>query len=198
MFRLLLLSFLITFSSAFVFGQGDFMVLKKRSKSIQYFWKDSYIAFQLKDLRWVKGIITNIGKDSFDLKIEIIRYSLMGSDTVHYGGYHYAISEIYAMPKKGVQVDYIQNRFQINKSGGHQHWYWIKSGWIFRVGAIGYAVLNVANGIIKNDFSTTGSKLGIAAGVFLVGVLLHGIYTTTFRLGNKYHLESVGTSNKPK
>ena len=76
------------------------------------------------------------------------------------------------MSKKGVQIDYIGDRFRITTDGGHKHWYWIKSGWIFRVGAAGYAALSITNGLIKNDFAFAGSKLGIAAGVLLAGVIL--------------------------
>lgn len=62
----------------------------------------------------------------------------------------------------------MNGRFQITTSGGHVHWYWIKSGWIFRVGAGGYAVLDVANGLIRSNFSLSGSKLGTAAAIILV------------------------------
>jgi len=96
------------------------------------------------------------------------------------------------MPKKGVLIDYKNGQFQIMTSAGHQHWYWIKSGWIFRVGAVGYAGLNIANGLIKNDFSISESRtqLGTTVAVFLVGVLLHKTYKQTLRLGKKYHIET--------
>ncbi|MEO6723318.1 MAG: hypothetical protein ABIN67_23325 [Ferruginibacter sp.] len=172
------------------FSQKDFLVLKKKNRPIEYFWTNSYIAFQLKNEQWVKGIITKIDSDSFYLKVEIIRQSLTRSDTVHFSGYHYAISDIYAMPKRGVLIDYKNDRFQISTSGGHQHWYWVKSGWIFRAVPIGYTALNVANGIIKNDFTFSGSRFGIAAAVFLGGMILHRVYKVTFRIGKKYHIES--------
>jgi hypothetical protein len=190
--KLLLSAFLISLSTL-SFAQHDYFVLKKRNKTVQHFWKDSYITFQLKDGQWVKGIITNIKKDSFELKIERITYSMMGSDTVHFSGFHYALSDIYAMPGKGLKIDYINGGFKVNKSAGHVHWYWVKSGWLFRTGAIGYTVLHIANGII-NDLSFSGINLGIAAGVFIAGVVLHKIYKPIFRLGTKYHMESVSTS----
>jgi len=86
----------------------------------------------------------------------------MRNDTTYISGFHFTIADVYAMPKKGVQIDYINNCYQITMSGGHVHWYWVKSGWIFRVGAAGYAALNVVNGIIQNNFSFTGSHLGIS------------------------------------
>ena len=75
------------------------------------------------------------------------------------------------------------------------HWYWIKSGWIFRVGAAGYAGLNIANGIIDNNFSFSGGKLGIAAVIFLGGVVLHKTYKPTFRIRKKYHFEILKISD---
>ena len=170
-----MLTALLIFFTALAFAQYDFIVLKKRNKSVQYFWKDSYIAFQLKDGQWIKGIITRIEKDFFYLRIEKISHSLMGPDTVHFSGFQYAISDIYAIPKKGLQIDYMNGRFEVNRGAGHVHWYWIKSGWIFRAGAIGYAVLNVSNGLLKKDLSVSGKGFGIAAGVFSGGVVLSNL-----------------------
>jgi hypothetical protein len=99
---------------------------------------------------------------------------------------------VYAIPKRGVLLDYKDGKFQISGSGGHQHWYWIKSGWLFRVVGAGYAGLIVANSLIDSDLSISDSKtqLGLAAGVFLVGVLLKKIYKLTIRTGKKYHMET--------
>ena len=121
----------------------------------------------------------------------IIDYTFTGPDTVYYEPLDLVCSDVYAMPKKGVLIDYINGSYRISKSGGHVHWYWIKSGWIFRVGAIGYAALNIANGIIYNNFSFKGSNLGIAAGIFLFGELLKYLYNPTLTLGKKYHLETI-------
>ena len=195
MVKLYLLLFFTACSSSLC-AQNDVLVLKKGSKIIQYFYKDAYISFQLKNAEWMKGFITKIENDSFYFTKEIVRYYTMGSDTVRYTGYHFALSDVYALPKKGVQIDYIGDRFKITMNGGHQHWYWIKSGWIFRTGAAGYAALSVANGLIKNNFAFTGSRLGIAAGVFLAGVLLKKTYKLTHQLGKKYHFETIKISGK--
>lgn len=195
MVKLYLLLF-FTACCSLLCAQNDVLVLKKGSKIIQYYYKDAYISFQLKNAEWMKGFITKIENDSFYFTKEIVRYYTMGSDTVRYTGYHFALSDVYALPKKGVQIDYIGDRFKITMNGGHQHWYWIKSGWIFRTGAAGYAALSVANGLIKNNFAFTGSRFGIAAGVFLAGVLLKKTYKLTHQLGKKYHLETIKISGK--
>jgi hypothetical protein len=193
-----LIAFLLLCSSA-LYSQQDFFVFKKRNKTIASFRKDYYIAFQLKNRDWHTGFITKIQNDSFFIKSMVVRYSLtglMGSDTVYYPVQPFALTDVYAMPKRGVQVDYIDGRFQITTEGGHQHWYWIKSGWLFRVGGAGYAGLNVINGLIKNDLSLSGSKLGIAAGLFAGGVLLKHTYKLTLRLKKKYHLQFIKISDQ--
>ena len=139
----------------------------------------------------MKGILTKIEKDSFYLKTEIIANDLFRNDTSYYSGYHYAISDIYALPKRGLQIDYLNGRYQINRGAGHMHFYWVKSGLLFRAGALTYTAVDLANGLIKNNFTFSGSKYGIAAAVFLGGVIMHKVYKVTYRMGKKYYLEVV-------
>ncbi|MEP7143227.1 MAG: hypothetical protein ABI707_10175 [Ferruginibacter sp.] len=181
---------LLTFCFLPAYPQHDFFVFKKKKETIASFRKDSYIAFQGKNRQWFTGYITKIENDSFYIKPMVVHYNLGSNDTVYYNIQQFTFEDVYAMPKKGIQVDYINGRFQITTSGGHVHWYWIKSGWIFLVGSVGYATLNVANGLIKNNFSSSGSKFGIAAAVFLLGGLLHYTYKPTLRLGKKYYLQT--------
>src|SRR6266498_53667 len=82
------------------YAQTGCIVLKKRQKSIQYFWKDSHISFQLRDRQWLTGIITKITPDSFYLTREIIRHNLMGTDTLHFTGLTFALKDIYGLPTK--------------------------------------------------------------------------------------------------
>jgi hypothetical protein len=195
--RPLLIGALLFYCSV-AYCQQDIFLFKKGNKTIALFTKDSYIAFQVESREWHTGYITRIQNDSFFIRPMIVRFSMMGTDTTHYGEQPFAFSDVFAMPKKGVQVDYIKDRFQITTSGGHVHWYWVKSGWIFRVGAVGYTILDVANGLIKNNFTFSGSKYGIAAAVFLFGELLHLTYTPVLKLGKKYHLLSIKVSNQHK
>jgi len=117
---------------------------------------------------------------------------LLNTDTFYYDIASFSVSDIYAMPKKGVLIDYKDGEFQVSRSGGHQHWYSIKSGWIFRVAGAAFAGLIVANSIIDSDLSISDSKtqLGIAAAVFLAGVLLKKVYKLTLKVGKKYHFET--------
>jgi hypothetical protein len=182
---------LLSFSFSFAYGQQAILVFKKKDKEIKRYWKGTTIAFQQRDKQWQKGEITRIQNDSFYIRPRVVRYSLMGTDTVHYSVRGFALTDVFAMPNKGILIDYINGRFQISKFGGHVHWYWIKSGWIFRVGAAGYAGLNVANGVVKNNFSFSESKTRLlaAAAVFLGGVLLHKHYKPYLQIDRKYRLE---------
>ncbi len=186
---ILLLSFFVSYS------QQNILIFKKGNKTTNRFWKGSFIAFQLHNNDWQKGEITRISNDSFYIRPRVIRYYLMNSDTSYYPVIGFSLSDVSAIPKKGILIDFINGRFQISTTGGHLHWYWIKSGWIFRVGAAGYAGLHIANGIINDNSTFRASNLGIAAAVFLGGVLLHRSYKPILKIGKKYHLEVYKLSN---
>jgi hypothetical protein len=183
----------VSVSFSAVCAQQHYLAFKRSNKVIERFWKGSTIAFQLYNKEWQKGEITKISNDSFYIMPVVIKYHLMGADTIRYNIAGFSIADVYAFPKKGILIDYINGRFQISRAGGHVHFFWIKSGWLFRTGAIGYAVLNIINGLLRNDFSfdENRTQLGIAAGVFLGGVLLRKMYTPVLRLGEKYHIETL-------
>ena len=153
------------------------------------YMKDSYMAFQLSTHQWYAGYIRKIQNDSFYLKPLELMYSGMHIDTLYTEPIGFSIGDVYAMPKEGVLVEYKNGNFNINMSAGHQHWYWVKSGWIFRVTAAGYAGLVLVNGIIQNDFTYSGSKLGVAAAIFAFGEILKINYKLTYRMGKKYYLD---------
>ncbi len=123
----------------------------------------------------------------------VIQYHLYGADAVRYIPRGYALMDVHALPKKGVVVDFKDDKFQIVRSGGHVHWYWIKSGWIFRAGAVGYSGLHVLNGILKNNFSFQESKTKLlaAGAVFIFGMVLKYMYNPTVRLKKSYRLETL-------
>ena len=188
---------ILSFSISLAYCQQDILVFKKKNKEIYRYWKGSTIAFQLRDKQWQKGEITKIKNDSFYIRPTVVRYSLMRTDTLHYAVRGFALTDVFAMPNKGILIDYINGSFQISRSGGHVHWYWIKSGLLFRVGAAAYAGLHIVNGLLQNNFSFSDSKTELlaAAAVFLVGVLLHMNYKPYLRVGSKYRLEILELSN---
>ena len=193
--KLTLLSILL-FSFFVNYSQQAILLFKKKNRTLESFWVGSTIAFQLRDKQWQKGEITKIQNDSFFISPVVVRYNLLTTDTFYYNIAGFSVSDIYAMPKRGVLVDYKDGEFQISKSGGHQHWYWIKSGWIFRVAGAGYAGLIVANSLIDSDLSISDSKtqLGVAAAVFLGGCV-EKAYKLTLRLGKNIILKFFNPGN---
>jgi hypothetical protein len=122
---------------------------------------------------------------------------MMGIDTVHYSIKGFALTDIWALPNRGILIDYKEGQYHVSRTGGHVHFYWVKSGWIFRVGAAGYAGLHIVNGLIKDNLSFSDSKVPLlsAAAVFLGGVLLHKHYKPYLRIGRKYRVEIIKLSN---
>lgn len=192
-----MLFFVLSFFFSTAYCQYDILILKKKNHQIQSFWEGSIIAFQLQDKEWQNGKIIKLHNDSFYIKPMVIQYNFMSIDTIYFSAMGYSLADIYAFPKKGFNIKYVNGRFRITASGSRVKWYWIKTGWVFRAGALGYAGLNTINGIIKNDFSFSQNRtqLGIAGGVLLGGILLDKIYKPTLRLGRKYHTEILKISD---
>lgn len=179
------------------YTQQSVLVLKKRQRSIQYFWKDSRITFQLKDQEWMRGILTKITADSFYLSKEIIRYSPMGNDTLHFRGFVFALKDVYALPTKKESIYYENDKVRIIP--GHEKFLWLRNGFIFQVAGAGYVGLNVINDLAHNSPPFTKknlAKLGIGAAVFLLGKLLHLRFDPYWHIGKKYHLECIVFQDK--
>lgn len=142
--------------------------------------------------QWQYGIISKVGNDSFCIQAYSIQYSLTSIDTIHYEIVPFSIGDVFAMPKEGVQIgDGIGPRnHQIIMDAGHQHFWWVKSGWIFRVAAIGYAGLNLANALIVQNQPVDWVGLSIAACVFAFGEFLKWNYHPYLKMGKKYYLKS--------
>ena len=173
------------------YSQYNFLILKKGQKSVQYYWKDSHFTFQLKDGQWLTGIITKITSDSFYLTQEIIRYNTMGSDTLHFGGFAFGIKDVFAVPTKNELIVYDHD--QVHVILGHEKFVWVRNGFIFMVIGAGYAGVSIANDLASNTppFAQDNlAGLGIAAGVFLIGVFLHFNFDPYIHLGKRYQLIS--------
>ena len=74
--------------------------------------------------------------------------------------------------------------------------YWLKSGWILRVGALGYAVLNIINSASHNELSIKNNALplSIAAAVLATGVILNKTYKPKYIVGRRYRLQVLDIS----
>ena len=187
---------LVLFCCVEINAQGV-IVLKKRQKSIQYFWKGSHITFQLKDRSWLFGVITRITPDSFYLTREIVRFSMSGTDTLHFGGFSFAFTDVYALPTKKQMTSWKND--QVKVIAGHEKFVWIRNGFIFQVAGGAYTGLNIANGLVRNEPPFAKKKLpGLAIGatIFLLGQLLHWRFDPYLHTGKKYTLQYLSFENK--
>ena len=171
-----------------IYAQKNILEFKKGRKVISRYWEGSEIAFLASDGEWEKGVIKKIKNDSIYIEPSFVSYYLMGTDTFTLNTVGFSIAGIYAMPKRGMLIDYKNGRFQINRAGGHVHFYWIKSGTLFRYGAAAYVVVSLINGINSENKITT-EELAISAGVFAFGVLLKCLYKPYHKIGKKYHFK---------
>ncbi|MES1198212.1 MAG: hypothetical protein ABUL41_02940 [Chitinophagaceae bacterium] len=106
---------ILSLSFSIAYSQQNILVFKNGNKTIARFWEGTFIAFQLKDNEWKKGEITKIQNDSIYIRPRIVHYNLMGTDTVYYNVEGFSVSDVFALPKKGVLIDYINGRFQISR-----------------------------------------------------------------------------------
>ncbi len=166
----------VLFSALRVQAQEDYVILKKGNKTIQRFVSGSYIDFRLDNYQWMSGYITAIKHDS--LFIRQFQVTTIGSisDTSTFGIFPIHINDIKAFPKQPESFEFIKN------------------GTLFMIGGGGYAVLNIANGLINNEEVFSGSnltKLGIALGVAGVGVIMNVTHSDVIKVGKKYKLQYV-------
>jgi hypothetical protein len=96
-------------------------------------------------------------------------------DTAKYGLMKFHVSEIYGMPKK-------------DNAGI------FTNGALFKLGSGAFILLNLFNTAIHNEtfFSSANvTRLGIAGGVFVLGVILGASHKTYIVLGKRYKMETI-------
>jgi len=171
-------------------AQDQILTFQKWRKIIHTYSTGSYIAFMDHDRQWQYGIITRIRKDSFYIRPYVLLVS-MKIDTMSFDLSAYSLTDIFAMPKPGVEIGDVKDskNNQVLTDAGHVHFYWIKGGWLFRVLGIGYAGLNIFNSVVTKNQPISWSGLGIAAGLFAFGEFLKLSYSPILKLGNKYSMK---------
>lgn len=172
-----------------IHAQKSILYYKKGRKTISSYFEGTTISFLLKNGDWEKGVIKKITSDSVYIQPSLVRYNLMGTDTVTFNIIGFSLADIFAIPKRGYLIDYKNGRFQINRAGGHQHFYWIKSGWLFRWGAAAYLGVAVFNGLTSKSNKVTGGDVAYSTGVFGFGVLLKYLYKPYHKIGKRYHFK---------
>ena len=99
------------------------LAFKKKAKTLSRFWEGSIIAFQLQNGQWEKGEITKLQNDSIYIKPLAIIYNFMSIDTLSIPIMGVTLADIYALPKNGVTIDYINGSFEMSKTGSKVKWY---------------------------------------------------------------------------
>ena len=176
-----LLLFIASFFTAYTYAQGDFLLLKKRNKTIQTFYTGYYITFRTKSKEWISGYINTMANDTLHLKpFELVRYingwGIPAVDTLWHNKKKIAVKDIDAFERLDQSVNYI------------------KDGTILQVIGAGYILLNVINTWSSGDQlfdNNNGTKLAIAAAVFAVGTLMHQSRNPYLQVGRKYRLQYV-------
>jgi hypothetical protein len=195
MTKIYLLILMSLLSSSHSLAQEDFFMFKKRNKTIATYRVGSYIAFQLKNKQLQNGVISKIQNDSFYVKPYYVKYNLTFTDTIRFETQSFAISDIYAMPKKGMQIDWKEGKYRIRTNAGHVHFFWIKGGYLFRALGLGLFTTNVTNELIKNKnpFAKDNlPNLALYSSFYLFGKTLKWLYKPTLRIGKKYRVDYVG------
>ncbi len=179
-----ILSAVLVFCSISAKAQQDFVVLKKRNKTIETFFTGSYISFLINKNNSVSACIKQIKNDSLLLKpfYEVVRgnpLGLMYTDTIWQPNFKIAVTNIYAFPRTNKSFEYIKN------------------GTIFQIGSAGYVLLNVINALSNNNklFDADNStRLGFAAGIFSIGEAMHLLRLPVLVIGKKYKLQYIRLS----
>jgi hypothetical protein len=165
----------------FIHAQSGFLLLKKRHKTIETFYKGSYINFKTDKDEWIDAHINDIANDTLYLKrFELVHYidawGMPAQDTLWGRQIKIAIKNIAAFPQKDRSLGYIRN------------------GAILQIAGAGYIILNVINTLSAGDAlfeDNNAMRLGIAAAVFAIGTLIRTSHSTELRLGRKYKLQYV-------
>lgn len=177
---------LIVCCSKKVFGQEDFLMLRKKGIVTQSYFVGSYLQCQLTNLQWVEGKIKKIVNDSLYVELMAVQqvanyWGLPTIDTLRYGLLKLSLKDIRALPNKerGIGI--------------------IKDGTLFTIGAGAYIGLNLANGLLLKG-EEIGSQqnitnLSIAGCIFLFGKILHWSHPATLVLAKKYQLSTSTTIN---
>src|SRR5579875_1889364 len=140
---------LLFFCAATASAQKNFLVFKKRNKTIALYTQNTYITFLLKNEGWITGYITRVQHDSFYVKPMVVRYQLMGIDTVYFEVLPVALADVFAMPRKGAQMVFVNDEPKM--TSGNEHWVWFKNGWLFMIAGGGYTILNATNTLLQKE-----------------------------------------------
>lgn len=172
-----------------VLGQSQLLTLVKKGRLVKTYATGDYISFLDRSQEWQYGILNKIWKDSFSIKPYLLRAGTL--DTIGFSNYYYSLTDIFAMPKQGIQIEDVQgsNSHQINRAAGHVHFFWVKGGWLFRAFGLGYSGLHIFNSLLVSHQPISLPAVGYPAAVFLFGEFLKYNYKPYVRVSKKYYFK---------
>jgi hypothetical protein len=179
------------FIAVTVTAQNDFLMLKKRHKVVERYYVGSLFTFQNEYGQWLSGVITKINRDSFYFTQYIIHYYMTGPDTTRYSGFIFAVRDIKVLPRTNESVVYRGEQTVVVP--GKEKFIWVRNGTLFQILGGGYVTLNVINSLGEGESPFAADnigKLGIGAGVFLLGTFMHMRFDEYIHLGKKYRLQT--------
>lgn len=162
-------------------AQSGVLVFKEKNRTIRNWTAGDFIHFQYVTTQWIDAKIKHIASDSIFLNCFITRQvpNLFGFptiDTSWLGPLNMHVSEIIGMPGNPYKSGIFSN------------------GTLFKMGSAGYIFLNLFNSIQRNEQIFSGNNLqslGIASGVFMVGVLQSLKYKSHVRIRKKYSMQII-------
>jgi hypothetical protein len=173
------------FISCYCFAQdNDFFLLKKRSGATEKsFYRGTYISFITAGNESYSGFIKKVAKDSVWVEYREVVNAMTSiggfiSDTITYEARRFAVKDI----------RYIQK----DEKGFEQ----VAPGGLLKLGGAGYILLHTINGLIQND-KVSVKNISIAAGFYLVGVLLNKIRKDYYYVGKRFQLQYISLAAKP-
>lgn len=164
----LLLLLLLT-SNVNAYCQHNFFVFKKRHKTITVFTEGSTIAFMLSNQQWYAGQIKHIENDSFYFLPVATVYNLHHPEPMRFSTMHIALADVYAMPKDGMEIDYVGGEFIIRRDRGMYTFTGLKAaGYLEHLGqAMRYLMLPISLFIIIRRLLQTTPGYWLFAPVYL-------------------------------
>lgn len=162
-------------------AQSDFIILKKRNTSVKTYFVGTYFSCILSNDELLGGYIRKIQNDTlyirpFTLQVYVDAWGLTGTDTAYSSVVRVSIKQIKGVPN-------IKRSFE-----------YVRDGSLLEIGAGGYMALNIINNLSKKQpllGETNAPRLGTAAGIFALGLLLHFTHSEYITLGRKYHLDYI-------
>lgn len=174
--RLLFILLLCSFAA---FSQRGVLLIKKGESTVTRYYEGAFLQFYHPGGGLVQGWIRKNKNDSIHLMLGYMGLVKAGMgtkiDTVRQGFDVFSIKDIAAIPKDG--------RFTS---------IWSSPGSLLQLGAAAYGGINILNSITRGIplFSDgNGTRLGITAGVFVVGLVLQKLEKDRMVMGKKYRVE---------